>query len=189
MQFGSRPYCTLLLHLPGKWTSGPSQAQCPGPLPIEDKRAGWLPSLLVPPPVQGQLPVCRDRHCCSGKGKWPSRWIGQAVPTIDSCLAKQLAGNTVWPLIKGATGLLCPKPGQDTPYLSQASGTFQTQNTRSPVGQEGQGQGAWEGAQGLAERLDAQGLRLGSGKKKKSQWSSPDLPIFPLPLSLGPAAV
>lgn len=36
------------------------------------------------------------------------------------------------------------------------------------MGQEGQGQGAWEGAQGLAERLDAQGLRLGSGKKKKA---------------------
>lgn len=60
------------------------------------------------------------------------------------------------------------------------------------MGQEGQGQGAWEGVQGLAERLDAQGLRLGSGKKKKkkkSQWSPSELPIFALSLSLGPAAV
>lgn len=118
VQCGSHPYCALPPHLPGKWTNGPSQAHSPGPLPLEDKRAGWLSSLLTPPPVQGQLPVCRDRHCYSVRGRWPSRWTSQPVPVTDIHLAKQLAGNTMRPLVKGATGRHCPQPGQARHSLS-----------------------------------------------------------------------
>lgn len=149
--------------------------QRPNPSPLswsispEDKRAGWLSSLLVPPPVQGQLPVCRDRHCCSGKGSWSSRWLSQVVTVTDIHLAKQLFGNTMRPMIKGATGRHCPQPGQARHSLSlPGCWNFPDSGHQEPSGTGRAGQGAWEGAQGVAEGLEAESPRLQSDRR--GQW-------------------
>lgn len=112
-------------------------------------------------------------------GGAPSRWLipGPAPPracpiTATASPATGLAEPSGL-RSKGPQAGTALSPGQGTPYLSQAWGTFQTQDSRSPAGQEGQagvlGKNTprewWEGLETCQER----GPRLVTGQV--SGWS------------------
>ena len=82
--------------------------------------------------LQGWAPVAMEVA-----GGAPSRWLipGPAPPRPPP--------PSLWQLLQQPgrqNHLVCDQRGrrQALPYLSQAWGTFQTQDSKSPVGQEGQ---------------------------------------------------